>query len=131
MITWGELIGIVFILAAAGLFYFIMSKARRIRSQQDRILDEELQKVTRELDGLKQLITPSLLEQYGFKIYDTKDVTYALKGSISMTQKDGYWETEIQAPGRILWRDTHMYIGQLEHFCKKHDLEITKQEDND
>jgi hypothetical protein len=131
MMTLKELLGIVFILVAAGAFYYIKRNARRIQDDQDKIYKDEHQKILQLLKDRDQPITPSLLQSYGFKIYDTKDVNYAVKGSISMTQKDDYWETEIQAPGRILWRDTHETMGQLEDFCEKHNLKITKQEDNE
>ena len=129
--TIKEAIGILLILVAAFLFWRLTKKVNKMRAQEEQILDDEFQKVKNELKSSKQLITPSLLEQYGFKIHDTKDVIYAVNGSISMTLKDGYWETEIQAPGKILWRDTHIYLGQLLYFCEKHDFELIKQEDND
>jgi hypothetical protein len=131
MMTFKELTGIILILLSVGLIYMILSKVRRIRNGQDKILEDKYQEMLQLLKDRDQPITPSLLQSYGFKIYDTKDVNYAVNGSISMTQKEGYWETEIQAPGRILWRDTHETIGQLEVFCEKHNLKITKQEDND
>lgn len=129
--TFKEFIGITLILLSVGLLYMILRKARRIRDGQDKILEDKYQEMLQQIKDKEQPITPPLLQSYGFKIYDTKDVIYAVKGSISMTQKEDYWETEIQAPGRILWRDTHEYIGQLEVFCEKHNLKITKQEDND
>lgn len=124
--TWKELIGIVFIMVAAFLGWRLLRKLKILRAAQDKIYQDEIDRV---LEKITADITPSLLEQYGFKIYDTKSEIYALYGPISMTQKEGYWETEIQAPGKVLWRDTHDQIGQLLIFCEKHGLELTKQDE--
>ncbi len=125
--TWREIIWIAIIMGVAFLLMAIRSKYLSMRAKEERIYQEEIE---RTLEKITADITPTLLEQYGFKIYDTKDVTYAVKGGISMTQKDGYWETEIQAPGKILWRDTHDQIGSLIIFCEKHGVELTKKEDS-
>ena len=114
--------------AAIVAIYWMVARAQAINLMDTKIYKEKLAKMR----ALEMPITPSLLEQYGFKIHDTKDKIYALNGDISMTHiEGGNWETEIQAPGRILWRDTHEQIGQLLIFCEKHGFELTKIEEDD
>lgn len=104
--------------------YMMIVRAQAIKMQDTKIYEDELARQR----ALELPISLSLLEAYGFKIHDTKDKIYALNGGISMTHiEGGNWETEIQAPGRMLWRDTHYTIGQLLDFCEKHNVGLEKE----
>ena len=92
IITWAVLAVIIIIVV-----YFLW-KSSKMKAVNDKILEDEFQR--RYI--LPKDITTILLEEYGFKIYETKDMVYAVRGAISMTERVGYWEAEIQGPGKML-----------------------------
>ena len=112
--------------AAIVALYYLVKKVQDMKMAEFKIYEDEIARRAK----LEEPITTTCLELYGFKIYDTKDKIYALHGNISMTRrKGGYWETEIQAPGTILWRDTHSTMGELLTFCEKHNYILIKTEE--
>ena len=123
--TWALAIGLAAVLFAIFSVWLAIRNHRRLRDQNDQIYLDELK--NKNLEYI--LITPTILESYGFKIYGTKDITYAVRGAISMTERVGYWEAEIQGPGKMLWRDKYDNIGELIGFCLKHGFELNKQDD--
>ncbi len=110
----------ILLIICAALFIFsvyVLFKARKFKKADDAIYEAELDPITK--------VT---LQDYGFKIYETKDKLYALHpNGTSMTQvKGSEWSVEI----RGITEGGHYYVStitSLVGFCGEHDKPIKKQ----
>ncbi len=114
-----ELIQITLVLLF-GLILYLLIKARKFKKADDAISKAELDKA--------DPITKVILQDYGFKVYPTKDKLYALHpNGTSMTQlKGSEWSVEIRG-GVGGWHYNVCTMAELIAFCGKHDKPIKKQ----
>lgn len=111
-----ELIQIVFVLSFVFVLYLLF-KARKFKKADDKIYE-----------AAADPITKVTLQDYGFKVYPTKDKLYALHpNGTSMTQvKGSEWSVEIRG-GVGGWHCNVSTMGELIAFCGEHDKPIKKQ----
>jgi hypothetical protein len=111
-----ELIQIVSICIIVALIYLLI-KARKHKEADDRIYETDL----------TGPITEAILQEYGFKVYDTKDKLYALHpDGISMTKTEDGWSIEIKG-AKGGWHYNVSTIIGLFAFCGEHGKPIKKQ----
>lgn len=116
-----EAIQIILVLAF-GFILYMLFKARKFKQADDAIYEKEL---------TADPINKVTLQDYGFKVYETKDKLYALHpNGASMTQVEGpEWSVEIRGT-KGGWHKNVNTIGELTEFCEDHDKPIKKQEEH-